>query len=140
VAQLIATGGGGGGLPSTGGTMTGNLNMQMPFKVVQCEPPVGPCDLTNKAYVDSLIGGGPFLPLTGGTMTGEILQPLAPSTGNSLANKTYVDAQGTGATIPDATTYADTNFNQSLTLAIGGLNAPSLAIYCNVYYKNNGGP
>ena len=36
-------------------------------------------------------------------------------------------------------TDADTNFIQSLTLAIGGLNAPSLAIYCNVYYKNNGG-
>jgi hypothetical protein len=36
-------------------------------------------------------------------------------------------------------TNADTTFTQSLTLAIGGLNAPSLAIYCNVYYKNNGG-
>jgi hypothetical protein len=47
---------------------------------------------------------GSFLPLSGGTMTGGILQPLAPSTGNSLANKTYVDAQVAGATIPDATT------------------------------------
>jgi hypothetical protein len=99
VAQLIATGSGG-GLPSTGGTMTGNLNIQMPFKVVQCEPPINPCDLTNKAYVDSLIGGGIFLPLTGGTMTGAIIQPLPPASANELANKAYVD----GLVAPDATT------------------------------------
>jgi hypothetical protein len=46
---------------------------------------------------------GSFLPLSGGTMTGEILQPLAPSTGNALANKAYVDAQISSST-PDATT------------------------------------
>jgi hypothetical protein len=33
------------------------------------------------------------LPLAGGTVSGAILQPVAPATGNALANKTYVDAQ-----------------------------------------------
>jgi hypothetical protein len=41
---------------------------------------------------------------TGDIMTGELFQPLAPSTGNALTNKTYVDAQVASATIPDATT------------------------------------
>lgn len=55
VAQLIATGsGGGGGLPLTGGTLTGNLVMQVPSIVSQCQPPMGPCDLTNKQYVDGV--------------------------------------------------------------------------------------
>jgi hypothetical protein len=47
---------------------------------------------------------GSFLPLAGGTMSGAIIQPLAPSTGNALANRAYVDAQVASATIPDATT------------------------------------
>jgi Repeat of unknown function (DUF5907) len=104
VTQLIATGGGGGGLPSTGGTLTGNLTMQPPSKLIQSTPPLTPDDVVNKAYIDNLIGGGPFLPLAGGSMIGEILQPLAPSTGNALANRAYVDAQVASATIPDATT------------------------------------
>lgn len=54
VAQLIATGGGG-GLPTTGGTLTGDLILQAPAKVVQCQPPVGPCDLVNKQYVDGVL-------------------------------------------------------------------------------------
>ncbi|CCV02025.1 hypothetical protein IIV25_007L [Invertebrate iridovirus 25] len=97
VAQLIAAGGGGGGgLPATGGTLTGNLTMQVPSKVVQCQAPTGPCDLTNKAYVDSLIGGGPFLPLSGGTMSGQIVQSLAPVAPTNLANKAYVDSLAGG--------------------------------------------
>ncbi|ADO00469.1 tail fiber protein [Wiseana iridescent virus] len=98
VAQLIATGGGGGGggLPATGGTLTGNLMMQVPSKVVQCQAPTGPCDLTNKAYVDSLAGGGPFLPLSGGVVSGQIVQSLAPTTGTNLVNKTYVDSLAGG--------------------------------------------
>lgn len=92
VAQLIASGsGGGGGLPLTGGTLTGDLTLQVPAKVVQCQPPVGPCDLTNKQYVDGLIGGGPFLPLAGGNMLGAIVQPVVPANPNDLVNKTYVD-------------------------------------------------
>jgi hypothetical protein len=45
-----------------------------------------------------------FLPLSGGTMTGEILQSLSPSTGNALANRTYVDTQVGSVVTPDATT------------------------------------
>ena len=92
VVQLIASGSGG-GLPLTGGTLMGDLTMQIPSKVVQCQAPVGPCDLTNKAYVDSLIGGGSFLPLVGGTMSGAIVQPIAPAADDDLVNKTYVDGQ-----------------------------------------------
>jgi hypothetical protein len=56
VADLIATGGsGGGGLPSTGGTLTGNLILQAPAKVEQSTAPTLPIDLTNKQYVDNQI-------------------------------------------------------------------------------------
>jgi hypothetical protein len=101
VAQLIASGGGsgGGGLPSTGGTMTGDINMTVPSKIIQCQAPSGVCDLTNKQYVDNAISiaiaalGSPLLPLSGGTMTGAIIQPLAPVNPNDLANKAYVDSK-----------------------------------------------
>jgi hypothetical protein len=100
VEQLVATGsGGGGGLPLTGGTLTGNLVMQVPSIVSQCQPPMGPCDLTNKQYVDGLLVGGPFLPLAGGSLSGNLVltspakvqQTQAPTVGDDLVNKTYVD-------------------------------------------------
>ena len=92
VAQLIAAGpGGGGGLPLTGGTLTGNLTLSAPAKVIQSQAPVNPTDVVNKAYVDGLVGGGPFLPLSGGAMTGAITQPLAPVAANDVVNKAYVD-------------------------------------------------
>jgi hypothetical protein len=53
VAQLIASGSGGSGLPLTGGTLTGNLVLQAPAKAVQSQPPVNPSDLANKQYVDT---------------------------------------------------------------------------------------
>ncbi|CCV02121.1 hypothetical protein IIV25_103L [Invertebrate iridovirus 25] len=90
VTQLVATGGGGGGLPLTGGTLTGNLTMSPGTKIIQSQAPSGPNDLTNKAYVDNLFAG--YLPLAGGTMTGAITQPLAPVAANDLANKAYVDS------------------------------------------------
>ncbi|CCV02298.1 tail fiber protein [Invertebrate iridescent virus 30] len=88
VTQLVATGGGG-GLPLTGGTLTGNLIMAAPAKIIQSTAPTNPNDLTNKAYVDNAFAG--FLPLAGGTMTGQIVQPLAPVAANDVANKAYVD-------------------------------------------------
>lgn len=89
VAQLVATGGGSGGLPLTGGTLTGNLMIQAPSKVIQSQPPFTPNDLTNKAYVDGLVGG--LLPLSGGVMSGAISQPLAPVAANDVPNKAYTD-------------------------------------------------
>jgi hypothetical protein len=100
VDHLFASGsGGGGGLPLTGGTLTGNLVMQVPSIVSQCQPPTGPCDLTNKQYVDGLLAGGPFLPLAGGSLSGNLVltspakvqQTQAPTVGDDLVNKTYVD-------------------------------------------------
>ncbi|CCV01772.1 hypothetical protein IIV22_095L [Invertebrate iridescent virus 22] len=89
VTQLVATGGGG-GLPLTGGTLTGNLIMASGTKIIQSTAPTDPDDLTNKAYVDNAFAG--FLPLAGGTMSGQIVQPLAPVAANDVANKAYVDA------------------------------------------------
>lgn len=40
------------GLPTTGGTMTGNLIMTSPYKVMQPEIPSSDMDLVNKKYVD----------------------------------------------------------------------------------------
>ena len=108
LAQLIASGG---GLPLIGGTLTGNLTLTSPAKVVQSQPPVNPIDLTNKAYVDGLIGGGPFLPLTGGAMTGAITQPIAPVAANDVSNKAYVDSKNPislfGGTDPNSTSPTD---------------------------------
>lgn len=55
VSQLVATNGGSNGpfLPLAGGILTGDLTVQPASKVIQCQPPSGSCDLTNKNYVDS---------------------------------------------------------------------------------------
>lgn len=98
VAELENGGGSGGGLPSSGGTLSGDLTLTPPAKVIQSQAPVNPDDLTNKAYVDNAIANAPYLPLAGGTMSGQILQPLAPTTANDLVNKAYVDsAVGSGS-------------------------------------------
>jgi hypothetical protein len=132
VAQLVATGGGsGGGLPLTGGTLTGNLILQVPAKVVQSQPPVNPSDLANKQYVDSLIGGGPFLPLIGGTLTGNVVltspskiqQNQAPTVGDDLTNKTYVDSKvNTPNSIPGASIQNGTVTNTQLALGAAASN------------------
>ena len=132
VAQLIASGSGsGGGLPLTGGTLTGNLILQVPAKVVQSQPPVNPSDLANKQYVDSLIGGGPFLPLIGGTLTGNVVltspskiqQNQAPTVGDDLANKTYVDSKvNTPNSIPGTSIQNGTVTNAQLALGAAASN------------------
>ncbi len=57
VAQIENSGAGGGGLPLGGGTLTGDLTLTSPAKVIQSQAPVNPNDLTNKAYVDNAING-----------------------------------------------------------------------------------
>ena len=86
IAQLIASGGGGSSLPLIGGTLMGNLNMQIPYKVIQFQTPANPGDLVNLVYAQST-----YLSLTGGTMTGPINQPSPPGQPDELTNKTYVD-------------------------------------------------
>ncbi|ADO00381.1 hypothetical protein WIV_gp038 [Wiseana iridescent virus] len=99
VTQLVATGGGGGGLPLTGGTLTGNLTMTSGTKIIQNQAPTGPNDLVNKLYADNAFAG--FLPLAGGAVTGQIVQALAPVAANDLANKAYVDGKiSTPGSIP----------------------------------------
>ena len=100
VADLVASGPGGSGLPTTGGTMTGNLTMQAPAKVVQSQLPSDPSDVVNITYLNSVIGtGGPFLPLAGGTLTdnltltapAKVVQSQAPVDPSDLVNKQYTD-------------------------------------------------
>jgi len=55
------------------------------------------------------------LPLAGGTMTGPILQPLAPATGNALANKTYVD--GAIAALPPMVNTFNTRYGDVVLLS-----------------------
>jgi hypothetical protein len=109
VIAKVNSGAGGGGVPSTGGTFTGDIIMAPPAKVTQSTPPTGPSDLVNLGYLQSN-----YLPLVGGTLTGnmvmsgttEIIQCTLPTTNCSLSNKQYVDAQVANATVPDATTLA----------------------------------
>lgn len=54
ITTLIATSGSGGsgGLPLTGGVLTGNLLMQAPAKIVQTQTPTNTSDLINKGFAD----------------------------------------------------------------------------------------
>lgn len=84
VSQLVADGGG--GLPLSGGTLTGNLNMSIPSKIIQCQTPSDSCDLVNLIYLQQS-----YLPLEGGTINGPIIQAFPPSNPNEVVNKAYVD-------------------------------------------------
>ena len=44
-------------LKKTGGTMTGNIDMQNTYSITNLRTPVNPGDAANKAYVDSLVVG-----------------------------------------------------------------------------------
>jgi len=54
ITTLIATSGSGGsgGLPLTGGVLTGDLLMQAPAKIVQTQTPTNTSDLINKGFAD----------------------------------------------------------------------------------------
>ena len=93
-------------LPLTGGTLTGNLNLNN-HKIINLSTPTLNTDATNKSYVDGLYTNleseivstaAQYLPLKGGTMTGSIDMGdyLITSLGNPVnakdaANKEYVD-------------------------------------------------
>jgi len=40
-------------LPTTGGTLTGNLTVLEPYKFIQTQAPTDPSDVVNKMYADS---------------------------------------------------------------------------------------
>ncbi|CCV02323.1 hypothetical protein IIV30_128L [Invertebrate iridescent virus 30] len=141
VAQLIATGGGG-GLPSTGGTLTGDLTLQVPSKVVQCQPPTNSCDLANKAYVDAQVAAGTpdattlvkgKIQLAGdlsGTASAPVVAPLS-ITNAKLANLGAVSQlKGSSSTSSAAT---DITLGPSLTisgttLAVNPASVPSIPV------------
>lgn len=87
-------------LPLSGGTMTGNINMDN-NRVTSVGAPSAGTDAVNKDYVDDEIataGDGKFLPLAGGTMTGainmgnqKVTAVATPTAGTDATNKTYVD-------------------------------------------------
>ena len=98
-----------GGLPTTGGTMTGNINMGS-HHIITSVDPTQPAHLARKKYVDDKVsaasvgGGGTsagnFLSKTGGTMTGNIIMrnnkittTANPVSDKDLTRKKYVDDQ-----------------------------------------------
>lgn len=91
-----------------GDSMSGNLTMDSPAKVIQVQAPSGGSDLTNKTYVDGevateasarITGDSEQVTRTGDSMSGDltmtspakVVQAAAPTTANDLTNKTYVD-------------------------------------------------
>jgi hypothetical protein len=80
----------------SGDSMSGNLTMTSPAKVIQNQAPTSGDDLTNKTYVDNATTTltNDKVSKSGDTMTGPLTLPNAdPSNGNHATRKTYVDAQ-----------------------------------------------
>jgi hypothetical protein len=79
-----------------GDSMSGNLTMTSPAKVIQNQAPTSGDDLTNKTYVDNATTtlNNDKVSKSGDTMTGALTLPNAdPTNGNHATRKTYVDAQ-----------------------------------------------
>jgi len=79
-----------------GDSMSGDLTMTSPAKVVQAAAPTTANDLTNKDYVDGVVAAGDALKVnkSGDTMTGALTLPGAdPSSDNHATRKRYVDQQ-----------------------------------------------
>lgn len=72
LGRITTAGNGVAGLPTTGGTMSGAINMGN-NKITNLATPTDPTDATTKQYVDSAVSGGVsgYLPLTGGTMASD---------------------------------------------------------------------
>ena len=88
---------GSGGLPLTGGTMKGFINMNN-YQITNLDFPSSPRDAANKQYVDNQAGD--CLQKSGGTMTGKINMGLnkitnlaTPDFLNDAANKLFVDTK-----------------------------------------------
>ena len=93
-----------GGLPTTGGTMTGDIDMGSNHISTSADPTEN-SHLARKKYVDDQVrsgagGNGNFLPVTGGVMTGnitmgsnKILSSADPTSDEHLARKKYVDTE-----------------------------------------------
>lgn len=93
-------------LPLSGGTMTGNINMNN-NRVTSVGAPSAGTDAVNKDYVDDEIataGDGKFLPLAGGALTGAVTTTKTEFENNELVTKSYVDGQvataGNGKFLP----------------------------------------
>ena len=79
-----------------GDSMSGNLTMTSPAKVIQNQAPTSGDDLTNKTYVDNATTTltNDKVSKSGDTMTGALTLPgVDPTNGNHATRKTYVDAQ-----------------------------------------------
>ncbi len=74
-------------LSTTGGTMTGNINMNNVYRVINLAAPTNSGDAVNKDYADIT-----FLPLAGGTLSGPLTLSADPTTSLQAATKGYVDA------------------------------------------------
>jgi hypothetical protein len=71
-------------IPIRGGSLIGNLNVNPPFRIVQCQLPIGSCDLTNKTYVDTFKRGSYLFRAIGSVFLNPSDTTRAFSTGNKL--------------------------------------------------------
>lgn len=87
-------------LPTTGGSMTGNISMSGSSKVTQATAPTENADLTNKQYVDQKIAAGAYtLPVASSSTLG----------GVKIGENVNVTADGTiSVTIPSVTGFLPT--------------------------------
>ena len=119
-------------LPLTGGIMTGVIDMNF-NKITDVANPVNPLDAVNLQTLTTTTGS--FVPYTGAVSnidlnTKTISSSTAPSTGNNLTNKTYVDTKVaksgdtmTGTlTLPNLVATSLTTSTPSYTLGIDGGN------------------
>ena len=92
-----------GGLPTTGGEMTGDINMNDNHIITSVDP-IENSHLARKKYVDDKVSSntasGNFLLKTGGSMTGDInmqdnkiLSSTDPTDDTHLTRKKYVDTE-----------------------------------------------
>ena len=87
---------------TTGGTMTGNINMGSNHIITSVDPTEN-AHLARKKYVDDLVSGhtsSNYLPKSGGIMTGDITMGnnkittnVNPVSDKNLSRKKYVDDQ-----------------------------------------------
>lgn len=124
-------------VPTTGGTMTGELVMGG-SKITELGTPEDETDATNKGYVDGVLATA--LPKSGGTMTGNInmngktLTGVAtPTATTDAANKYYVDEKRQTFTATLGTTWAGSAAPYTQTVSVIGILATDFPHITPVY-------
>lgn len=133
VSQL--NGGAGSYLPTAGGTMSGNIDMNT-SKIINLGAPINPMDAATKAYVDASSGGSGALLINGTNSmsanlnvgNNNIINLLDPTTPQMGATKNYVDTQ-IGLNTPGVIDYAKYTVSSSLEFWLNQINAFGFVLF-----------